>query len=166
MCSNLIIKHRDIKQYLTGKHVNRHLSSSHAHLLAHLVSEALFPVSQILPVLLSQFVSAVGTVRKSMMMAVLLGAVVTVTLPPSGLLFVPHELVKVVVVALPLPLILFASMVLLSLSATVLLSLLLVAVGLTSSGERTLCLICPLQKVATTRFLFLFKTKSVPHLHK
>lgn len=70
------------------------------------------------------------------MMPVLLGAVVTVTLPPPGLLFVPHELVKVVVVALPLPLIIFASMVLLSLSATVLLSLLLVAVGLTSSGEK------------------------------
>lgn len=69
-------------------------------------------------------------------MPVLLGAVVTITLPPSGLLFVPHELVKVVVVALSLPLIIFASVVLLSLSAAVLLSLLLVAVGLTSSGER------------------------------
>lgn len=157
---SLIVRHLDIEQYLTGKHINRHLYSSHAHLLAHLVSEALFPATQILPVIFSQFVSTVGTIRKTVMMSVLLGAVVTVTLAPSGLLFMPHELVKVVVVTLPLPLLIFASVVLLSLSAAVLLSLLLVAVGLTSSGEMAGLipgLICLLQKVATTRLLFCLK---------
>lgn len=41
-----------MKQYLTSNHNHRHLYSSLAHLLAHLVSEALFPVTQILPVIL------------------------------------------------------------------------------------------------------------------
>lgn len=71
-----------------------------------------------------------------MILPLFLGSVVAITLPPSGLLLVPHELVKVVVVSLSFPLIIFASVVLLSLPATVLLPLLLVAVSLTSSGER------------------------------
>lgn len=79
-----------------------------------------------------------------MMMPFLLGSVVAVTFPPSGLLLVPHELVKVVVVSLSFPLIIFASVVLLSLSATLLLPLLLVAVSLTSSGEKAgSTIMCP-----------------------
>lgn len=121
-------------KYLTSNHSHRHLYSSHAHLLAHLVSQAFFPVTQILPVIFCQFVSAVGAVGKAVMMPLFLGSVVAITLPPSGLLLVPHELVKVVVVPLSFPLILFASVILLSLSAAVLLPLLLVAVRLTPSG--------------------------------
>lgn len=119
----------------TSNQIHCHLFSSHAHLLAHLVSEALFPVTQIFPVILCQFVSNVGAVRKAVMMPFFLGSIVAITFPPSGLLLVPHKLVKVIVVSLSFPLILFASVVLLSLSATVLLPLLLVAVSLPSSGE-------------------------------
>lgn len=125
-----------MKHYLTSNNIHRHLYPSHAHLLAHLVSEALFPVTQILPVILCQLVSTVGAVRKAVMMPLFLGSVVAITLPPSGLLLVSHELVKVVMVSLSFPLIIFASVLLLPLSATVLLPLLLVAVSLTSSGER------------------------------
>lgn len=138
-----------MKPYLTSNHIHRHLDPSHAHLLAHLVSEALFPITQILPVILYQFVSTVGAVRKAVMMPLFLGSVVAITLPPSGLLLVSHELVKVVVVSLSFPLIIFASVVLLSRSATVLLPLLLIAVSLTSSGERgglaIMCTVCLLQ---------------------
>lgn len=137
MCTYIIIKQYEMnKEYLTSNHVRRHLYSSHAHLLAHLVSEALFPATQILPVIFCQFVSTVGAVRKAVMMPLFLGSVVAITLPPSGLLLVPHELVKVVVVSLSFPLILFASVVLLSQSAAVLLPLLFVAVRLTPSGEK------------------------------
>lgn len=131
-----IPNYKTMKQYLTSNQIDCHLYSSHAHLLAHLVSEALFPVTQILPVILCQFVSTVGAVRKAVMMPLFLGSVVAITLSPSGLFLVPHELVKVVVVSLSFPLIIFASVVLLSLSATVLLPLLLVAVSLPSSGEK------------------------------
>lgn len=70
-----------------------------------------------------------------MMVPLLPGSVLAVALPPPGLVFVAHEFVKFVVVALPFPFLIFPSVILLiSLSAAVLLSLLLVALRLTSSG--------------------------------
>lgn len=108
---------------------------SHAHLLAHLVSEAFLSVAQVLPVLLSHFVCPVRTVRIAMMMALFLGSVLAVALPPFGLVFPPHELIKLVVVSLPFSLLVLAAVILISLPAAVLISLLFVALSLTSAGQ-------------------------------
>lgn len=108
----------------------------HAHLLAHLVSETLLPVTQVVPVLLSQLVSTVGTIRVAVVVALLLGSVLAVAFAPLGLVFAPHELVKLVVVPLSFPLLIFPSVIFVSLPAAVLLPLLLVALRLTSSGRR------------------------------
>lgn len=114
-------------------------SPSHAHLLAHLVSEAFLPVTQLVPVLLPQFVpppAAVGTVGVSVVMSLFLGAVLAVTFAPLGFIFAAHELVKLVVVSLSFPLLVFPSVILVSLSAAMLLSLLLVALRLPPAGQR------------------------------
>lgn len=73
------------------------------------------------------------------MVPLLLGSVLAVALPPLGLVSAPHELVELVVVPLPLPLLVLAPVVLVSLPAAVLLSLLLVALGLTPSGQSGDC---------------------------
>ena len=71
------------------------------------------------------------------MVPLFLGPILAVALPPLGLIFAPHKFVKLVVMPLSFPLVVFPSMVLVSLPASVLLlSLLLVALGLTSSGQR------------------------------
>lgn len=112
------------------------LPSSHAHLLAHLVSEAFLPVTQVVPVLLSHFISTVWAVRVAMVMALFLGSVLAVSLPPFGLIFATHKLVKLIVVSLAFSLLVFTTVIFISLSAAVLLSLLLVALRLTSDGIR------------------------------
>lgn len=113
---------------------------SHAHLLAHLVSEAFLPVTQVVPVLLSQFVSTVRTVRIAMMVPLFLGSVLAVALPPFGLIFASHKFVKLIVVSLSFPLFIFPSVIFISLSSAVLLSLLLVTLRLTSSGKSGNCI--------------------------
>lgn len=112
---------------------------SHAHLLAHLVSEAFLPVTQVLPVFLAQFVSTVRTVRVSVVMPLFLGPILTVALSPFGLIFAAHKLVKLIVVPLSFPLFILPSVLLVSLSAAMLLPLLLVALRLTSSGQSGDC---------------------------
>lgn len=112
---------------------------SHAHLLAHLVSEAFLPITQVLPLFLSQFVSTVRTVSITMMVSLFLGSVLTVTLSPFGLIFAAHKLVKLIVVSLSFPLFLFPTVIFVSLPASMLLSLLLVTLRLTSSGQRWDC---------------------------
>lgn len=112
---------------------------SHAHLFAHLVSEAFLSVTHVLPVLLPHFVSTIWTVRVSMMVAVFLGAVLTVAFSPLGFVFAAHELVKLIVVTLPLFLLVLPAVVFVSLPASMLLSLLLVALRLASSGHSEDC---------------------------
>lgn len=70
-----------------------------------------------------------------MMVPLFLGSVLTVTLSPFGLILAAHELVKLVVVSLSLPLFVFPTVIFVSLPASVLLSLLLVTLRLTSSGR-------------------------------
>lgn len=70
-----------------------------------------------------------------MVVPLLLGPLLAVAFAPLGLVLAPHELVKLVVVPLPFPLLVFPTMIFVSLPAAVLLPLLLVALRLTSSGE-------------------------------
>lgn len=124
---------------MRDKAMRRHLPPSHAHLLAHLVSEAFLPITQVLPVLFSQFVSTVRTVGIPMMVSLFLGSVLTVALSPLGLIFASHELVELIVVSLSFPLLIFPAVIFVSLPAPMLLSLLFVALRLTSSGQRRDC---------------------------
>ena len=126
-----------LKDYIIrDKAISCHRSPpSHAHLLAHLVSEAFLPVTQVLPVLLSQFVSTVRAVRIAMMVPLFLGSVLAVTLSPFCFIFAAHKLVKLIVVPLTFPLVVLPSVVFISLSAAVLFSLFLVTLRLTSSGQ-------------------------------
>lgn len=110
-------------------------SPCHAHLLAHLVSEAFLPVTELVSLLLPHLVPPVSTVE-AVMVPLLLGSVLAVALPPLGLIFPPHELVKVVVMLLSFPVFVFSSVVLVSLSASVLLSRLLLSLRLPSGGHR------------------------------
>lgn len=69
------------------------------------------------------------------MVPLFLSSVLAVALPPFGLVFAAHELVKLVVVSLSFPLFVFPTVILVSLSAAVLLPLLLVTLRLPSSGQ-------------------------------
>lgn len=71
-----------------------------------------------------------------MVVALLLGPVLAVALAPLGLVLATHELVELVVVPLPFPLLVFPAVIFVSLPAAVLLPLLLVALRLTPGGRR------------------------------
>lgn len=108
----------------------------HAHLLAHLVSEAFLPITQLLPILLPRFVSTVRAVGEIKVVPFFLGPVLTVTFAPLGLVLSTHEFIELVVVPLPFPVFVFPSVIFISRSASMLLSLLFVALRLTPSGHK------------------------------
>ena len=74
-----------------------------------------------------------------MVVALFLGSVLAVALPPFCLIFAAHKFVKLIVVSLPFPFFILPPVVLVPLSAAVLLPLLLVAFRLPSSGQSGSC---------------------------
>lgn len=74
-----------------------------------------------------------------MMVSFFLCSVLAVALPPLGLILPPHELVKLIVMPLSFPLFIFPTVILISLPAPMLFSLLLVTLRLTSSGQNIDC---------------------------
>lgn len=73
------------------------------------------------------------------MVALFFRSVLAVALPPFGLILPPHKLVELIVVSLSFPLLIFPTVIFISLPAPMLLPLLLVALRLTSSGHSIDC---------------------------
>lgn len=73
------------------------------------------------------------------MVPLFLGSVLAVAFPPFGLIFAAHKLVKLIMVSLSFPIFIFPTVILISLSAAVLLSLLLFTLRQTSSSQSGGC---------------------------